>query len=513
MTRKTMNQLYGKNKSDRKAIKKISEEEKLSSAQKHHMDFDDDNDIDSKDLKMKRMGMEEGSDPMGGDQTKPSTISKGPNYAPAGTTPDYANKGPQTQTPNRAAKSSLPAGISAGTMKEEEQIDEKAPPGRENQVKALKKKFPKGSGSPFAIAWSSYKKKKKLDEGFNNRHDSSVTASAEKQVVADQLNEKVGNPLLLKKANNVMKPKARIGDTGVRRPISGTNNVQNRLAKLRGAAQPLDPNRNVALDQPSTQSNMALAQNPNINGAGGGNYAAARKASIVSTGSPRVAGSAGPSVSIRDPKSSNAIDAQMRRTAGERQPPTAAPKKLTAYDLILARRDRKDVPGTGPGQGLGAPKLDKPVTAKQKINTANPNKISSVPDKSAPVADKPGISQTTTNPVEPKNFGQAFSAARKAAAQKSSSSIGKFTYKGKDYQTNIKGEKYVSQTKQIDVTPKPTTTTSVTGGQGIAGITSTSTSKPVAKPNLPDSSMNGGGVNVPKVDVKSQRPTTGGAGR
>ena len=40
----------------------------------------------------------------------------------------------------------------------EETLDEKAPPGREDQVKALKKKFPKGSGSPFAIAWSSYKK-------------------------------------------------------------------------------------------------------------------------------------------------------------------------------------------------------------------------------------------------------------------------------------------------------------------------------------------------------------------
>jgi len=34
-------------------------DEKLSPAQKHHMDVDDDNDIDSKDLEMKRMGMKE----------------------------------------------------------------------------------------------------------------------------------------------------------------------------------------------------------------------------------------------------------------------------------------------------------------------------------------------------------------------------------------------------------------------------------------------------------------------
>lgn len=54
----------------------------------------------------------EGSDPMGGDQTKPSEIAKGPDYAPAGTTPDYAR--PTTQTVNRGEKKSLPA----GTIKE-----------------------------------------------------------------------------------------------------------------------------------------------------------------------------------------------------------------------------------------------------------------------------------------------------------------------------------------------------------------------------------------------------------
>lgn len=104
--------------------------------------------------------------------------------------------------------------------------------------------------------------KKKMNEGFNNRHNLSVTASVKEQVVADQLNEKIGNPLLLNRA----KARARIGDSGVRKTISGQ----------RKAAPALDPNRNVALDNPTTQSNMALAQNPNIGGAGGGNYAAAQ---------------------------------------------------------------------------------------------------------------------------------------------------------------------------------------------------------------------------------------------
>jgi hypothetical protein len=38
-------------------------------------------------------------------------------------------------------------------------LREVAPPGREKQVLELKKKFPKGSSSPFKIAWSQYNKK------------------------------------------------------------------------------------------------------------------------------------------------------------------------------------------------------------------------------------------------------------------------------------------------------------------------------------------------------------------
>jgi len=43
-------------------------------------------------------------------------------------------------------------------------LNEVAPPGREKQVLELKKKFPKGSSSPFKIAWASYNKKKPLRE-------------------------------------------------------------------------------------------------------------------------------------------------------------------------------------------------------------------------------------------------------------------------------------------------------------------------------------------------------------
>ena len=123
--------------------------------------------------------------------TQPSKMGLKPDYAPAGATPDYAKS--KEQTVNRAAKTSLPA----GTMKEEEQIDEKAPPGAkyERMVKHIKSKMAKGGltkkekSIAYATAWKA--KKKDVNEGFNGRHDSSVNASADKQVVVDQLNERL----------------------------------------------------------------------------------------------------------------------------------------------------------------------------------------------------------------------------------------------------------------------------------------------------------------------------------
>ena len=45
--------------------------------------------------------------------------------------------------------------------KSKEQTNEVAPPHREAQVRALKKKFPAGSASPYKISWNSYNKSKK----------------------------------------------------------------------------------------------------------------------------------------------------------------------------------------------------------------------------------------------------------------------------------------------------------------------------------------------------------------
>jgi hypothetical protein len=123
-------------------------------------------------------------------------------------------------------------------------IEEKAPPGREDQVKALKKKFTKGSSSPFKIAWESYKKKKKLDEDFNSRHGLSENASAEEQVVAEQTNRM---PVSGEKNSSWFSKK-----TDMQRATSDLSKMA-RLRKMKSSGTPLDKNRNAELDKPGLE--------------------------------------------------------------------------------------------------------------------------------------------------------------------------------------------------------------------------------------------------------------------
>lgn len=65
-----------------------------------------------------------------------------------------------------------------------------------------------------------------------------------------------------------------------------------RLNQMRQNPPALDAKRDSTLDQPQTQSPMARATNPNVGGAGGGDYKSAQKPSVVSTGNPNAAGGA-----------------------------------------------------------------------------------------------------------------------------------------------------------------------------------------------------------------------------
>jgi hypothetical protein len=141
---------------------------------------------------------------------------------------------------------------------------------REEIAKSMEKKNP---GMPMdkkmRIATATAMKVAEENKGFNNRHGLSVTASVEEQTVADLNEAGSPNPDVVKRQQAA----ARIANRP-KTPNAAAANAS-RLANLRRSTQPLDK-RDTALDNPTTQSNMALAKNPNIGGAGGGNYSAAQ---------------------------------------------------------------------------------------------------------------------------------------------------------------------------------------------------------------------------------------------
>jgi len=69
--------------------------------------------------------------------------------------------------------------------------NEDAPPGREDQVKALKKEFPDDEGAPYAIAWAQHNKHGKPKKRKSTQN-SSVDTSDIKNRLYDALNKKMG---------------------------------------------------------------------------------------------------------------------------------------------------------------------------------------------------------------------------------------------------------------------------------------------------------------------------------
>jgi hypothetical protein len=69
------------------------------------------------------------------------------------------------------------------------------------------------------------------------------------------------------------------------------NAAQNQNNKIKGTPP---VGRDASLDSPNEKSPMARATNPNIGGAGGGNYKAAQTPSVTATGNPNAAGGTAP---------------------------------------------------------------------------------------------------------------------------------------------------------------------------------------------------------------------------
>ena len=98
------------------------------------------------------------SSPKGGNKYKKDTGSPGSANQTTSTYPDEKTYFKHRKSVNRAVSrvAELPHHKKPSYYKEEEQMDEVAPPGREDQVKALKK-VP-GIDNPYAVSWASYRK-------------------------------------------------------------------------------------------------------------------------------------------------------------------------------------------------------------------------------------------------------------------------------------------------------------------------------------------------------------------
>ncbi len=136
---------------------------------------------------------------------------------------------------------------------------------------------------------------------------------------------------------------------------------------------------------------------------------------------------------------------------------------------------------------------------------------------SGPEKIKTSTQTTSTQPDYDKmSFGQAFKAARDQAG----GAGGKFKYKGKEYQTNIQGkgtaqkpqEKYQAPSKLKNVAPAPETktTTSVVGGQGIAAVPGGASKMPAAP--APSAAKERANFAGPQAGTPP-KPLKGGAGR
>ncbi len=88
------------------------------------------------------------------------------------------------------------------------------------------------------------------------------------------------------------------------------------------------------------------------------------------------------------------------------------------------------------------------TTPKTTPADKTPTKLPDIDVKAAP---KPSS--------KPMSFSQAFKSAREKATTAGSPSTGQFEFKGKKYQTNVAGEKYVSMSKQSKVDSNSTTST------------------------------------------------------
>jgi len=140
----------------------LDEESTEDKQERLHYDIDRDGEVgESPEHREKVLGheddeLDEDAMPSGSSSPPPPPSSSSPAPAPKPPSPPPSSGGSSPPPPSGGSSSSPPP---AEEMQEDMDLDEVTPPGREKQVKALKKKG--DVKNPWAVAWSSYNKSHK----------------------------------------------------------------------------------------------------------------------------------------------------------------------------------------------------------------------------------------------------------------------------------------------------------------------------------------------------------------
>jgi len=181
--------------------------------------------------------------------------------------------------------------------------------------------------------------------------------------------------------------------------------------------------------------------------------------------------------------------------------------------FLVGKAAEKLATGTETGRNVGKWIGDNVPGAKAAADALKPTGDAITKTFGGTPPDRSGSKTETPKPKElpkidvpaketpkPTSFSQAFKTAREKATEMGKPSTGQFQFKGKDYQTNVKGEKYVAPSKQTKVDTSSTTATKP----------DTSTAAPLP-PKRPEGlgTTSTGKVTLPSIDVGAPSAKSG----
>jgi hypothetical protein len=140
-----------------------------------------------------------------------------------------------------------------------------------------------------------------------------------------------------------------------------------------------------------------------------------------------------------DTKSQTTFNPLTSTTVNANGAPVTPPKSQTTFNPLTSTTVNAN----------GAPVTDADKTPKA-VNTPSPA-AADKPLQSAKAPNAAPVSPTLPKPSAPQTFAQAFAAARQKAASAGVPSTGQFSWQGKQYQTNLAGQKYVPMSQQKKV--------------------------------------------------------------